>query len=116
MSSKGRAAIVLGSRRVESRCLYLGALGSLGLLLCGLNLLAAFDHQGDCRDGVVVLEVHDAYASSRTPLAGDAASGGALNHAADGDEDELLVLAHDERPSESALLLGEANGLDAFGA
>ena len=41
---------------------------------------------------------------------------GALDHAADADEDELLVLAHDERAGERALFLGQADRLDAFGA
>ena len=42
-------------------------------------------------------------------LARDAAHGGALHHAALGDEQQLLVLAHDERAGEVALVLG---GLD----
>ena len=41
---------------------------------------------------------------------------GPLHHAADADEHEFLVLAHDQRAREAALFLGQADRLDAFGA
>src|SRR5207302_641108 len=76
----------------------------------------AFDDERDGADEVVVLEVHHAHAGRRTALLGDPGGGGALDHPADADEHELLVLAHDERARERALALGEPDRLDAFGA
>ena len=80
------------------------------------DVLAGVHDERDRADEVVVLEVHDAHAGGRAALLGDAAGGGALDHAADADEHQLLVLAHDERAREAALFLGQADRLDAFGA
>ena len=58
---------------------------------------------------------------TRTPWAGRPCfemplDAGALDHAVLGDEDEVLVLAHDQRAGHAALLLGEADRLDAHRA
>src|SRR5439155_23789849 len=60
--------------------------------------------------------VHHAHAGRRAALLGDAAGGRALDHAAHADEEQLLVLAHDERSGEAALALGQPDRLDAFGS
>src|SRR5580704_17449986 len=80
------------------------------------RILARLDHQRDRAHDIVVLEVHHANPGGGSALLGDASGGGPLHHATDADEHELLVLAYHQRTGERALLLGQSDRLDAFGA
>ncbi len=81
-----------------------------------LGVVAGVDDRRDGTDDIVVLQVHQSYPGRRASLLRDALDRGPLDHAADADEDEFLVLTDDEGADEAALLRGRADRLDAFGA
>src|SRR5262249_43684089 len=105
----------LGARAVR-RCLgQLALTVVLGRALGGLRFFG-LDHQGDGADARVVLAVARLAALGGPAHVRDATGRGALDHAVLGDEEEVLVLADDQRTGEAPLLLGQFRGEDAFRA
>ena len=66
-----------------------------------------FDHQRHRAHLIVVADVHHPHALRSAAVPVDAAHRRALDHAVLGDEHELLMLAHDQRAGQRALVLGQ---------
>ena len=80
------------------------------------GLAAGVDDARDGADDVVLADVHDLDALRGAAVAVDPLGADALHHALAGDQDELLVLADDERAGEAALAVGQRDRLDAHRA
>ena len=95
--SRGRRQAASSARSGPSASPVTGAAVSAALSITSATALTV----------VVVAEVHHAHALRGAALLRDALHAGALDHAVLRDEDEVLVLAHDQRAGEAALLLGQ---------